>query len=141
MTIRRKLWLAVAVLAVAFFAMSPIVGAAHTPAHLVALSKTAVPGTTTPLGVIVAPTLVGGTGDLFATTEDGTTIRLGSFDLRRVAFVLPAPVPANAGEAGETLTYYFETYDGVGGETTIVSNGAVVLLEGGQGTEEPPEWD
>ena len=135
MIIRRKLWLAIAVLAVAAFAMGPMVGEARTSAYLVALSKTAVPGTTTPLGVIVAPDLVGSTGDLFATTEDGATLELGSFDLKRVVFILSAPVPADAGEAGETLTYYFEADDG------SVSNGAVVLLTGGGTTDEPPIWE
>jgi deoxyinosine 3'endonuclease (endonuclease V) len=141
MTNRRKLGLAVAVLAIAVFAMSPLVGAAHTRAYLAALSETAEVGSTIPLGVHVAPTLVGGTGDLFVTSENGETLGLGTFALKSATFVLQAPVPATAGQAGETLTYFFRSYGVVGAEATVVSNGAVVMLMEPGSTDEPPIWE
>ena len=141
MTDRRKLLLAVAALAVAVFVASPLVGAAHVPAHVVALDGTAVIGSTTSLGIEVGPMLVGGTGDLLAECADGRTLRLGKFALTDVSFVLEAPVPAYAGGAGEALTYYFRSCDGMDGATLVVSNGALVLLTDNGTTDEPPIWE
>ena len=134
----RKLWLAVAVLAIAGFAATPLLGADVFRSHLAALEETATIGSTTPLGVEVAPMLVGGTGDLYATTKDGQVATLGSFALHSTSFVLDAPVPA-IGCDGQLMRYYFRSC-GPDGEAFDLSTGAVVLLKGGQGTDEPPAW-
>ena len=135
----RKLWLAVAVLAIAGFAATPLLGADVFHSHLVALENTATIGSTTPLEVEVAPMLVGGTGDLYAITKDGQVANLGDFALMSTSFVLDAPVPA-IGSDGQLMKYYFRSY-GPDGEAHDLSTGAVVLLKGGQGTDEPPIWD
>ena len=135
----RKLWLAVAVLAVAGLLATPLLGEGVFRSELSALEKVAVVGGTTPLQVSVSPILVGGTGDLYVVSRDGQRVGLGEFALTAPDFVLDAPVPPIAGD-GEFVRYYF-TACAPTGRTVDVSTPAVVLLRGGQGTDEPPIWD
>ena len=135
----RKLWLAVAVLAVAGLLATPLLGADGFRSELSALEKVAVVGGTTPLQVTVSPILVGGTGDLYAVSSDGKRLGLGEFALTAPDFVLEAPVPPIAGD-GEFVRYYFRAY-APNGKAVDLSTPAVLLLKGGQGTDEPPIWD
>jgi hypothetical protein len=135
----RKLLLAVAVLAIAVLASTPLLGAAWGGSHLWALEDAAIIGTSTPLYVQVDPGFVGGTGHLFAVASDGDVECLGAFPMHAPAFVQFAPVPPSLGEPGETTTYFFLAC-GANGKTSW-SNGAAILLKGGQGTDEPPIWD
>jgi hypothetical protein len=139
MIARRKLALAVVVLAVAVAASTPILGAVFTNPALEALADVAVLGKTTPLLVQVDPSLVGGTGLLYATQDDGSAFRLGKFILTDTSFVMQAPVPATA-TAGETLTYYFR-YGGVEKGPSLTSGGAPVYVLSSSKTDEPPIWD
>jgi len=136
---RRKLTLAVVVLAVAVFASTPILGAVFTQPTLEALEDAAVIGTTTPMQVEVDPALVGGTGLLYAKYENGETSKLGLFALTDTSFVIEAPVPSD-GSTGETLTYYYACR-GTDSKLTLTSTGASVLLKSGPEGDEPPIWD
>ena len=139
MMTRRKLALAVVVLATAAFASTPILGAVFTQPTLEALEDAAVVGTTTPLLVEVDPALVGGSGFLYAKHADGETFRLGLFALQNTSFVIKAPVPSTA-SAGEALTYYYYCR-GTGTKLALSSNGASVFLKSASEGDEPPIWD
>ena len=134
----RKLWLAIAVLAVAGLVATPLLGADVFRSELTALDEVALIGSTTPLEVSVSPILVGGTGDLFIVAKDGQRIALGEFALAAPVFVIDAPVPPVAG-AGERVQYYFQSFSPEG-KAPDVSTPATVLLHNGQGTDEPPAW-
>ena len=140
MMLRRKLWLAVAVLVVAGVATTPILGAGFFRAHVEPLSAVATIGTTTPVLVDVDPALLGGTADLYAKTQDGRTLGLRAFILTEPTFVLQAPVPPDAGQPGELIQFFFRSH-GPDGGVVHSSLGAPVLLTKGEGTDEPPIWD
>ena len=135
----RKLWLAVAVLAVAGLVATPLLGSDVLRSELTALDKVALIGCTTPLEVSVSPIHVGGTGDLFVVAKNGRRVSLGKFALAAPVFVLDAPVPPIAAD-GELVRYYFRTFSPEG-RALDISTPATVLLKGGQGTDEPPIWD
>ena len=138
MMTRRKLSLAVVVVALAAFASTPILGAVFIQPALEALEDAAVIGTSTPLLVSVDTDLVGGAGLLYARTESGDVLPLGMFALESTSFVINAPVPTNV-SAGETLTYAYCCM-GPKSKGLLVSTGASVLLKTDEGTEEPPAW-
>ena len=136
----RKLMLAVAVLAVAGLAASPLLGEAFQSSTLTALDPVAQIGSTADLAIDVDALLVGGTAELYIETPDGTVISQGDHALTDTHFVITTPVPS-WGTPGMVVRYYFRSYDAAGAYFDT-SNGALVLLAtGSQGTDEPPIWD